>query len=229
MANATPPKTSFVARPLLVALRFLLGLCAAVYVVYVARSDLPRVLPYVSPFSAARAGWLGLCTILLGSGIFVSVVIFRILARGYGGVALAYGACLRLILVANLLRYLPGRVFGIAYQVSKPLPGLSGTSMLRLNVEQLGTSIVGSSIAALGVLELARGRPTFGIVLIALALPTMVLVLRARLPSGLRHRLLARGPRPLRELLQVHAARRSTASLWTVAALTLFGWLPYLL
>jgi hypothetical protein len=229
MAKATTPKTPFSSRPLLVALRFLLGVCAAAYVVYVARSDLPRVLPYVSPFSVARAGWLALCSLLLECGILVNVV-FRILARRYSGVALEYHACLQLVLVTNLLRYLPGRVFGIAYQVSKPLPGLSGAGMLRVNVEQLATSIVGSSIAASGVLYLERGEAARGVGLIALALPAMVLALQVRVPSGLLRGLEARGPRSLRKFLQFPAAGRLNApALWSVATLTLLGWLPYLL
>ncbi len=203
---ATRPKRVF-----FTLLRLSLALGALAYIGAIAYRDLPRVLALILPFNFERAAWLLLCTLLLAAGPFISVAVFRILATRYRSDSLPYRELLRLLLMTNLMRYLPGRFFGVAYQVSAPPAGLDGRTMLQLNVEQLVTSLVGNTLAALGVLTFVAGQLLLGVALVASALPAMAMLLSVHFP---------------RRLVQRPLAARAR---WTIALLNLVSLVPYLL
>jgi hypothetical protein len=209
--ESTTPIAPPTRRLFLVTLRFALALGALAYIGVIAYRDFPRVVALVLPFSVERAAWLTLCTLLLAAGPFFSVAVFRILATRYRAESVPYRELLGLLLLANLLRYLPGRFFGVAYQVSSRPGGLDGNSVFRLNVEQLVSSLVGNTLAASGMLAFAGGRPLLGGVLLAATLPTTALILRVRMPR-------AGDARPL-----------SPRARWTIALLNLLSLVPYLL
>jgi hypothetical protein len=224
----TTPNATRAKRLVVVTLRLALAVCAVGYIAYIVERDLPRLARYVLPFSVERAAWLALCTLLLGLGPFFSVAVFRLLAQRYR-VNLPYRACLRLLLMTNVMRYLPGRFLGVAYQVGAPLSGLNGGQMLRLNLEQLVTSLLGNTFAAFGVLMVGSGRTVLGAASIAASLPAMAFVLRWRLPRRLRGWLAARGPASYRALLKDEVSPHAAGARWSIAALNLLSLLPYLL
>jgi hypothetical protein len=222
-----PPKKR--TRVVVALVRSLLVVVALGYVAYIVRRDLPHLLPRILPLSPERAGWLCLSTILLAICPLLSIGVFRVLVQRYGDQPVRYRDCLKLVLLSNLLRHLPGRFFGVAYQVTTPLPGVNAANMLRVNVEQMLMSLAGNTIAAGGILWFGGGHLVAGALLFLAAAPAMVLMLNARLPGPLREWLRENGPERLRKLAIDEPRIVRLRSFWLAALLNLSSWAPYLL
>jgi glycosyltransferase 2 family protein len=198
------------------------------YIGYIIAHDLPAVLAELVPFSWAQAGWLGLATASQGLCTAGSALSFYYLARSRSAATISRGRALRLYLTANLIRHVPGRFLGVAYQATLPLPGLSPAAMVHVNIMQILAGIGGNVLMGAGIVSFCTGAPVVGAAVAALTLPAMMLLLTARAPARLRRWALERGPVRLREVIGEATPAVRKLDLLKAVLVQMAGWLPYL-
>jgi glycosyltransferase 2 family protein len=199
------------------------------YIVYIFVHDLPAVLAQIAPFGWTRAGWLALATALAGLCTIGSAISFYFLARSHSSTTISCRQALRLHLMANLMRHVPGRFVGVAYQATAPLPGLTAADMVRVNVMQLLAGLGGNVLMGGGIVLICTGATWWGVLLATATLPAMLLLLTARLPAPLRRWAIERGPMRLRTLFSDAPASPPWLDLLLAVLVQMASWLPYLI
>jgi hypothetical protein len=144
-------------------------------------------------------------------------------------VPLRLGPTLYLHLTANLMRHIPGRFVGIAYQAALPLPGLTSADMVRVNVVQMIAGLAGNALMGTSIVLFCSGSTLPGVLLAAVTLPVMLTALTLRMPAPLREWLLAHGPVKTRALLSGVGATVRPVEVCAAALVQIAAWVPYLL
>lgn len=198
------------------------------YIGYIVAHDLPAVLAELVPFSWDQLGWLGLATALQGLCTAGSALSFYYLARSRSAASISLGRALRLHLTANLIRHVPGRFLGVAYQATLPLPGLSPAAMVQVNIMQILAGIGGNVLMGAGIVLICTGAPVMGAAVALTTLPAMMLLLTARVPGRLRRWALERGPVRLRKVFAEATPTARKLDLLKAVLVQMAGWLPYL-
>lgn len=158
----------------------------------VAGLDRARWTPRWGPLAASVA--------VLMLGYVVSALLWGVMVRDLGGPKLAAGTAFRVFFVANLGRYIPGKVWQIAglallarrYGVSGPLA--TGAAVLGQAFAVAGATVVGLAAFFSGTPELQRwGGVAVGVVVVVVALFAVPAFLRRLMGLWFR---LARRPVP---------------------------------
>lgn len=123
---------------------FIIG-CGIAWVVYVFWSEFPNLR---KNFHVNSWFWFGY-TIVAGLGAqLVLVPVFRMILTHVGGVHINYSYAARLMFVAQILRHLPGRLWGIVYLVRETRESIPPAAMIRANLDMMLYSMSFSLLVA---------------------------------------------------------------------------------
>lgn len=86
--------------------------------------------------------WLLYTLVAGGAAQLVLVPVFRMLLRHLGGVSITYSEAAGLLFVAQLLRHLPGRFWGVLYLVRETRDSMPSAVMIRANLDVMIYSLV---------------------------------------------------------------------------------------
>lgn len=225
-----PPTTSSTRWPRwVVVFRAVVLLTTLGYIGVILAQALPATLAQVIPFTWGKAAWLLGATAMISSCTVGSALSFYLLARARATVPLQLGPTLYLHLTANLMRHLPGRFVGVAYQAALPLPGLTSADMVRINVVQVMAGLAGNAFMGTGIVLFCSGSALAGVLIAAATLPIMLTILTLRVPAPLRRWLLVHGPAKARALLGDVDSTAPPLELCAAALVQVAAWVPYLL
>lgn len=118
-------------------------------------------------FLPARPGWLFLASVLAGGGMATNIVVFHSFLRMQESRPTPAAFSARLYLVGQLLRYLPGRVWGIAYQIGASRGTFPASRVAFVNVALVVFYLLGNTLVSLAILAERSGVP-LGTVLLCL-------------------------------------------------------------
>jgi hypothetical protein len=116
-----------------------------VWVVFIAAKELPELS------STARvANWTLLAlSLIIGVGAqFVIAAIFRILVGQHNQTSISFIYAARLTFVAQILRHIPGRIWGVVYLVSVARGHIATAAMIRANIDLMLLSLAFSLLVA---------------------------------------------------------------------------------
>jgi uncharacterized membrane protein YbhN (UPF0104 family) len=86
-------------------------------------------------FQIASVGWLAF-TFLAGIvALLLNIPVFRIVLGAHSSLDIRYAYAARMLFVAQMLRHLPGRVWGIVYLVAETRPNIPAAAMVRANFD----------------------------------------------------------------------------------------------
>ncbi len=106
------------------------------------------VLEFVRDFESLRddfrvesIGWLVFTFVAGVIALLLTVPVFGLLLGVYSGTPIRYTYAARLLFVAQLLRHLPGRIWGVMYLVAETRRSISTAAMVRANVDVMFYSL----------------------------------------------------------------------------------------
>ena len=126
---------------------FCLGLLFVFVLVWESRGEISRLLGAVKPFEFTLSVIVG----LLGT-LTVSVLFNRLL--GKNGVILSDRLAVKIFLVGQIAKYIPGKIWGIAYQISHVAGARAATGVVLANLENMIIVIYMMSLTAIVLLSL---------------------------------------------------------------------------
>jgi glycosyltransferase 2 family protein len=176
----------------------------------------------------ASGGWLGVATVLLFLSLLPNGLIYYIFLHVGNEQRLPLARVLQLHYAAQLLRYLPGRIWGIVFQIGAARGEIAPLRIARANMDWMILALFGSSGVAFVLLFIFL-EPHAVLLLLAL----LSLAFTALLLGGGAGRLLQLPgwllPRRFKRALSSLATHRLAPSQILLALLILlFTWLPYL-
>ena len=116
------------------------------WVLYIGSRELDQLR---SGFSVASPAWLTYSVLAGIVGLLLSACLFGLLLRFHSGVSIGFTYAARLMFVGQVLRHLPGRVWGILYLVNETSAQVAPAAMIRANVELLGYSLAFNILVAM--------------------------------------------------------------------------------
>ncbi len=121
------------------------------WIAYILWRDYPELQ---GSFRVESKFWLAYSVIAGAIGILMTVPVFQLLLRHHGDVRLSFSAAARLLFAAQMLRHLPGRIWGIVYIVNETSAHIPPMAMLRANLDLMIYNLAFSLLVA-GCLLLA--------------------------------------------------------------------------
>jgi hypothetical protein len=123
------------------------------WVIFIFWREIPNLQ---DDFRVASWTWLGYTVVAGIAAQLLLVPVFRMILSRIGGLQISYSYAARLLFVAQILRHLPGRLWGIVYLVKETRQTIPPVAMIRANLDVMFYSIVFSllvaAMLALGVL-----------------------------------------------------------------------------
>lgn len=111
--------------------------------------------------------WLALATLLLAASLATNVLIFHLFLRMQEGERYPLNLVAKLHLVGQLLRYLPGRIWGVAYQMGAASGHIPAVRIARANLDMMLFFLVGNTAVALLILGVRQGWSPLALLLAA--------------------------------------------------------------
>ncbi len=172
--------------------------------------------------------WLVLATFFLGLSLITNLALFHLFLSMQKPVTLAMSA--RLHLVGQLLRYLPGRIWGVVYQIGLTRDNLSTPIIVRTNLDMMMFLLIGNTVVAITLIGYRSGWPVLlsaGIVLTGFSIVGFVFLGGANRLLRLTASIL---PGQISRLLQALAETKADPiRLLVVSGWFAAGWLLYLI
>jgi hypothetical protein len=199
------------------------GLGWVFYLLYASLND-PRLL------IPASWGWFGLSTTLVGFSIALNGIVFYLFLHPAGKKEYPLFQVLELHYSAQLLRYLPGRVWGILYQVSAARGSIPAIRIARANLDWMIFSMLGNSLVAVLLIGFQQSWPIQYVLLILVA---GTLIIGGTLLGGVSYALrIPRHimPKRLHEMITTLSQAKLTLSQFIATALVfMLSWAFYLI
>lgn len=171
--------------------------------------------------------WLLLATLLLGLSLVTNLAVFHLFLNMQKTVSLGMSA--RLHLVGQLLRYLPGRIWGVVYQIGVTRDSLAAPIIVRANLDLMVLLLIGNTVMAISLLGHRAGWPVLLLAGIALLGVSIVGLLFLGGANGLLRRTASILPDRASRLLHALAGTKADpARLLVVAGCFVAGWALYL-
>lgn len=146
------------------------GLGWVVYLLVTTVDDPARYFP-------ENLSWFLLATVTMVLSIGSNAALFYLFLYDARSSANKPVFAVGLHLAGQVLRYLPGRVWGIAYQVSASQGKIPGARVARANVDLMAFSLIGSTIVASVIIGARQGWPAWMLVLLAFSGATILATL----------------------------------------------------
>lgn len=209
------------------ALSHLIVIAGVLWVLYVFWRELPFLR---ENFRIDSWGWLGFTLVAGTVAQLLLVPIFRLILGNVGAVSISYSYAARLLFVAQVLRHLPGRLWGIVYLVKETRQSIPPVAMIRANLDVMFYSLVFSLLVA-GFLLLAV---KVDLVIAAAAVVVCVGAIGVSIRYDWTGSVLRQGIRwfPAKTDKYVEALRLreslSWSSTWTIVVFFILAWCAYL-
>jgi hypothetical protein len=112
-----------------------------------------------SRFAPDSAGWLLVATLLVAVSIGMTVIIFGLFLNANADRSYPPGRIAQLHVAGQLLRYLPGRIWGLMFQISTTRGTIPAPRLARANMDFMVFSTIGSTSVGLALLVYQRPWP----------------------------------------------------------------------
>ena len=127
-------------------------------------------------FRIESFGWLGFTFVVGILALLLTVPIFQLLLGSHSGSRIRYTDVARLFFAAQVLRHLPGRVWGVIYLIAETRPSIPASAMVRANIDFMFFSLSFNVLVAI----LLYAGVTGGLVVAgAIGVPVVVLLAAA--------------------------------------------------
>lgn len=181
--------------------------------------------------SMAHWQWLGVSALLCATGLLPSAGIYRRLLRVHGGLEIPFIQAARLHFVGQVIRYLPGRVWGVVYQLNEIRALMETHRFLRMTVDFSLLYLIFNLLVPLAVIGGFAGHPGWALVVLLGGSAVTAMGFQrdwwGAWIAGIRHLL----PQRFAQYRQILAqrVRYSWADIVWLFAVILLGWGLYLL
>ena len=136
-------------------------------------------------FAIDSIAWL-VFTIVAGCvALLFMVPIFRTLLQAYARISIALSDAARMLFVAQILRHLPGRIWGVMYLVNETRSRIPTASMVRANVDFMLYSMAFNVLVAAVLFLFVTTGPGAGIIFGAAGVAAISLALRQNWVGGI--------------------------------------------
>jgi hypothetical protein len=182
-----------------------------------------------SRFAPDSAAWLVVATLFVAVSIGMTVVIFGIFLNANADRSYPPRLVAQLHVAGQLLRYLPGRIWGLAFQISTTRGTIPATRLARANMDFMVFSMIGSTAVGLALLAYQRPWPWWGA-----TIPVMggMIILGGVFLGGANRILLLAGrfmPGRAGKICELLSVGQPTLSrLAAITAIFIASWLAYL-
>ena len=181
-------------------------------------------------FRVENVSWL-IYTFVAGvAALLLTVPVFQTLLSVHGNLSVQYGYAARMLFVAQILRHLPGRVWGIMYLVVETRSAIPSAAMVRANLDGILYSIYFNTIVAAFLYIAVLVAPLYAVIFAVLGLSGLAFAIRrdwlGRF-AGVAARLVPRRAARFAEALSVHRIMPWSAVATIIASYTL-SWACYL-
>jgi hypothetical protein len=112
-----------------------------------------------SRFAPDSAGWLIVATLLVAVSIGMTVIIFGFFLNADTSRSYPPRLIAQLHVTGQLLRYLPGRIWGLAFQISTTRETIPASRLARANMDFMVFSMIGSTAVGLALLAYQKPWP----------------------------------------------------------------------
>lgn len=143
------------------------GLGWLAYLVATSLTD-PRVL------LPASWPWLGAASALVLLSVAANGILFHLFLQPHDHERYPLSLALKLHYSSQLLRYLPGRLWGVVYQVSAAQGRIPALRIARANLDWMVFSLLGSGLISLLLMGYRQGWTTWGLIFMALVSVTFI-------------------------------------------------------
>jgi hypothetical protein len=86
-------------------------------------------------FQVASVSWFVFTFFAGVAALLLNIPVFRIILCAHSKLHIRYSYAARMLFVAQMLRHLPGRIWGIAYLVAETRPSIPAAAMVRANFD----------------------------------------------------------------------------------------------
>jgi glycosyltransferase 2 family protein len=192
--------------------------------------DGTKLWSYISELSWQ---WL-IISLGLGSiSIMPNALIFYILLKEQPGITLSMRYAARLLFVGQMVRHLPGRFWGVAYQVNSARKRIPSLTLVKINVDFTLIFLAFNTLFPLVIIVFYQANLTFSLLLFVAGSSFLVLCLRF---DWTRFFLMLIGsflPKRFADSVQNYLSAEKKKYPWrsliTIMLLLMVGWLCYLL
>lgn len=180
-------------------------------------------------FVPDSGGWLVAATLLVTLSFSLGIVIFGFFLNTNAGRPYSPRLIAQLHIAGQMLRYLPGRLWGLAFQISSTRNTVPAATLARANIDFMVFSMIGSAAVGLALLAFRKSWPWW--TALGLLIMGMILLMGIFL-GGVNRILLLAGqylPRRARNACEVLAAGQPTfRRLAEIMVLFAVSWAVYL-
>ena len=182
-----------------------------------------------SRFAPDSAGWLVVATLLVAVSIGMTVTIFGLFLNANADQSYPARTIAQLHIAGQLLRYLPGRIWGLAFQISSTRGTIPAARLARANMDFMVFSTIGSASVGIALIVYQKSWPWW-----VATIPVLggLMILGVLFFGGAnRMLLLARRMLPARMARiceQLSMEQPSFLRLAAITAIFLASWLAYL-
>lgn len=181
-------------------------------------------------FAIDSVAWLGYTVVAGCVAMLLNVPIFRTMLESHSGVDVSPKYAARLLFVAQILRHLPGRLWGVMYLVNETNDRFTAASMVRANVDFMLYSMAFNLLMAAFLLLAVTVDARLALLLAVTGVPLLAWTVHTNLVGHLARRFSRRLPERFRRLASdspdVQRLPWATAS--TVCGLFVAVWACYL-
>lgn len=125
------------------------------WVVYLLAATLDDPLRFVPD----SKGWLLAATLLVALSLGMGIIIFGFFLNTHGGRRYPSMLITKLHVAGQLLRYLPGRLWGLAFQISSTHETIPAAILTRANIDFMVFLMIGNTSVALSLLSYRKPWP----------------------------------------------------------------------
>jgi len=100
-------------------------------------------------FRIESFAWLGFTFVAGMLALLLTVPVFQLLLRSHSDIPIRYSYAARLLFVAQVLRHLPGRVWGVMYLIAETRRSIPTSAMVRANIDVMLYSMSFSMLVAI--------------------------------------------------------------------------------
>ena len=218
-------RNSSKAAKLIVRLLVTLGIVWMAWLVY---RDWDRVATHFGDLEP----WWAFVTLGLGivAGLHMAPV-FQLIVNRSAKAPISFAGSARLLFVGQMIRHVPGRFWGIVYQVSEAQSHRRATAIIAANVEYMAVTMSFSALVPLVILLHLRIGPAPAVIVAAAGLLTVAAAIRYQVITRVLIAAGARLPRRIAEKAKTFRPERGYR--WDEVALILLimssSWLSYVL
>ncbi len=181
-------------------------------------------------FRIESISWL-VFTIVAGVlALLFTVPVFQTLLSTHSNISVSYAYAARMLFVAQLLRHLPGRVWGILYLVADTRSNIPSAAMVRANIDSMVYAVYFNFLVASFLLLANLTEPKYAIIFAILAIFGLALAIRKDWLGRFAGLIAKLAPRQAMKYTEALSLRQFVpwSAVMTIVASYIVSWICYL-